>query len=337
VGRRRRRRPAAAGRRLEPYRGREAVIAQTSAGGAMRRTRIDDPEARRFLWICLVPVILFLALVSLAPFVVALIDSMREMSLSALFDRGQFIGLKNFRAALGDDTELYHAVGLTALFVAVVVPVEFVLGLALALVLDRDFRARRVWVTVLLLPAMLAPVVVGMIWRFLLMPSFGLLTYYMNKMGWFSEVPIFSNELTAFLGIVVVDIWEWTPFMMLFMLAGLVSMPRDPIEAAEIDGASRWQILRHVQLPLLRPMIILAVLFRSIDASKVFDIVHVLTEGGPGTATETVSVYAYRSSFVQWDLGVGAAVCLVIAYLSILVASVFYKIVSRQTATERAV
>jgi multiple sugar transport system permease protein len=300
----------------------------------LRRARIDDPEARRFLVVCLVPVILFLVLVSLVPFVVALIDSMREMSLAALFDRGQFVGLQNYRTALGAETGLYHAVGLTALFVAVVVPVELVLGLALALVLDRELPARRVWVTVLLLPAMLAPVVVGMIWRFLLMPSFGLLTYAMNRLGWFSEVPVFSDELTAFLGIVVVDIWEWTPFMMLFMLAGLFSMPRDPIEAAEIDGASRWQILRHVQLPLLRPMIILAVLFRSIDASKVFDIIHVLTEGGPGTATETISVYAYRTSFAQWDLGIGAAVCLVIAFFSILVASVFYKVVSRQAAAE---
>jgi multiple sugar transport system permease protein len=122
--------------------------------------------------------------------------------------------------------------------------------------------------------------------------------------------------------------------MMLFMLAGLFAIPQDPIEAAYIDGATRWQIFRHVQLPLLRPMIILSLLFRTIDASKTFDIVHVLTEGGPGNATELMSVFAFRTSFVSWDLGIGAAVCLVIAFFSLLIASVFYKVVSRETSAE---
>jgi multiple sugar transport system permease protein len=166
------------------------------------------------------------------------------------------------------------------------------------------------------------------------MPSFGFLTYYLNRLGLFSEVPVFSNGMTAFAALILVDIWEWTPFMMLFMLAGLLALPQDPIEAAYIDGATKWQIFRHVQLPLLRPMIILALLFRTIDASKTFDIVHVLTEGGPGNSTELMSVFAYRTSFVFWDLGIGAAVCLVIAFFSLLIASVFYKVVSRETAAK---
>jgi multiple sugar transport system permease protein len=145
---------------------------------------------------------------------------------------------------------------------------------------------------------------------------------------------VFSNSISAFLALVLVDVWEWTPFMMLFMLAGLFAMPQDPIEAAHIDGASRWQVFRHIQLPLLRPMIILALLFRTIDASKTFDIIHVLTEGGPGNSTELVSVYAFRTSFVMWELGIGAAVCLLIAFVSLLVASVFYKIVTYETAQE---
>src|SRR5690606_31161255 len=124
---------------------------------------------------------------------------------------------------------------------------------------------------------------------------------------------------TALLALMIVDIWEWFPFMMLFALAGLFSMPQEPIEAAYIDGASRWQIFRHIELPLLRPMIILSVMFRAIDASKTFDIVHVLTGGGPGTSTELISVFAYRTSFVSWDLGIGAAICLIIAFVSLLI------------------
>jgi multiple sugar transport system permease protein len=225
---------------------------------------------------------------------------------------------------------------LTALFVMLAVPLEFVFGLATAVALNRDFRGRRFWVTILLIPTMIAPVVVGMIWRFMLMPNFGFLTYYLGHLGLFNETPLFSNEITAFIALVLIDVWEWTPFMMLFMLAGLFSIPQDPIEAAYIDGATRWQIFRHVQIPLLRPMMILALLFRTIDASKTFDIVHVLTEGGPGDATQLISVFAFRTSFVSWDLGLGAAICLVLSFVSLLVASVFYKVVSRQTAAETA-
>jgi multiple sugar transport system permease protein len=312
--------------------------AQTDAKGvgalaSLRATPSSaERDARRFMIICITPVIVFLCVVSLIPVVIALTDSFREMSLTALFDRGLFVGLDNYRRALSSDSGLFRALLLTGLFVIVVVPVEFALGLAIAVFLNREFVGRRIWVTILLIPTMIAPVVVGMIWRFMFMPSFGFLTYYLNRLGLFNEVPVFSSEMSAFVAIMVVDVWEWTPFMMLFMLAGLFAIPQDPIEAAHIDGASRWQIFRHIQLPLLQPMIILALLFRTIDASKTFDIIHVLTGGGPGTATELVSVSAYRTSFVTWDLGVGAAVCLLIGFFSLLIASVFYKIVSRETA-----
>ncbi len=293
---------------------------------------ITEQDERRFMLICIAPIIVFLVIVSLIPTIIALIDSLRQMSLGEILDFGQFIGLDNYRVAFSSNSSFFHSLWLTAIFVVIVVPAEFALGLAIAVMLNREFRGRRFWVTILLIPTMIAPVVVGMIWRFMLMPSFGFLTYYFNKFGLFNDVPLFSNEITAFAALMFVDVWEWTPFMMLFMLAGLFAIPQDPIEAAYIDGATRWQIFKFIQLPLLRPMIILALLFRTIDASKTFDIVHVLTEGGPGNATELMSVFAYRTSFMLWDLGIGAAVCLVIAFFSLLVASVFYKIVSRETA-----
>ena len=164
------------------------------------------------------------------------------------------------------------------------------------------------------------------------MPSFGVLTIYMNDLGLFRETSIFSGPTTAFGALMLIDIWEWTPFIMLIMLAGLTAMPKNPIEAAQLDGASKWQILWHVQLPLLKPLIIIALMLRTIDASKVFDTIYILTGGGPGDATEVISSFAYRTNFLKWDLGYGAAVCLVLAFASLVVAGLFYKVVTRQRA-----
>lgn len=290
-----------------------------------------DPSARRFLWVCILPVILFLVVISLAPLVLAAIDSLREMSLSAVSRYGRFNGLENYVTVLQPDSGFFPAIWRTALFVAIVVPIEFALGLLMALALNREFASRRIWVTLLLLPTMMAPVVVGLIWDFLLMPQYGLLTYILNGLGLFQESPVFSQPVSAFLAFVVIDVWEWTPFMMLFMLAGLLGMPQDPIEAAQIDGASPWKVFWHVQLPLLRPMIVVALLFRSIDASKIFETIFVLTNGGPGTTTELISIYAQRVGFQNWELGDASAICLLLGFASLLAASIFYKIVSRQT------
>lgn len=293
---------------------------------------MTDRSTRRFQLLCILPVIGFLILISLAPLTLAAIDSLREMNLAAISRYGNFIGLKNFMDVLESGSGLFEALWRTVLFVAIVVPVEFALGLAMALALNREFRSRRIWVTILLLPTMVAPVVVGLMWDFLLMPNFGLFTWIMNGFGWFHEAPVFSRPLSAFLAIALIDVWEWTPFMMLFMLAGLLGMPQEPIEAAHIDGASPWHVFRHIQLPLLQPMIVIAVLFRSIDASKIFETIFVLTNGGPGTSTELISIYAFRTAFQNWELGAAAAVCLLIGFFSLLAASIFYKIVSRQSA-----
>ena len=285
---------------------------------------------RTFLLACLLPVLVFLALVAVGPTAVALIDSLRELSLLVFGERGKFIGLTNYRELLSGDTKFYSAILHTLFFVAIVVPFEFVLGLAVALWINRQFRGRRLVLTIIMIPTMTAPVVVGMMWRFLLMPSFGVITSYLNSLGFFVETPIFSDGTTAFVALMVIDIWEWTPFVMLILLAGLTAMPKAPIEAATLDGASRWQILLHVELPLLRPLIIIALLLRSIDASKVFDIVYVLTGGGPGNATEMVSTFAFRTNFIIWNMGYGAAICLVLAYMSLVIAALFYKTVTLQ-------
>jgi multiple sugar transport system permease protein len=297
----------------------------SSTLAAMKGISINSTTT--FIWVCMLPVLLFLIVVAVAPTTVAIIDSLENLSLTSHMARGQFVGLSNFRKLIGADPKFYTALWHTALFVVLVVPIEFVAGLTLALALNREFKGKRLVLTVVMIPTVIAPVVVSLVWLLLLVPTFGVLTQMMNTVGLFRDTGVFSDPTTAFGALVLIDIWEWTPFIMLIMLAGLSAMPQAPIEAATLDGATRWQILKHVQLPLLRPLIIIALLLRTIDASKVFDTVFVLTGGGPGDSTEVLSTFAFRTNFMNWNLGFGAAVCLLIAFASLVIAAAFYKIV----------
>jgi multiple sugar transport system permease protein len=290
-----------------------------------RLGKIDFASEKTFVWVCMLPVLAFLALVAVAPTTVAVIDSVRQLSLTSFAARGEFIGLDNFRDLLGTDEKFYTAFWHTALFVVVVVPIEFFGGLAIALWINREFRGRRLILTLIMIPTVIAPVVVGLIWLLFFLPSFGLLTQSLNVLGFFRDTGVFSSPETAFAALMIIDIWEWTPFVMLILLAGLTAMPKAPIEAARLDGASRAEILWHIQIPLLKPLIVIALLLRSIDASKIFDSVYVLTGGGPGDSTEMITTFAHRTSFMNWNLGYGAAVCLVLAFVSLVLAGLFYK------------
>ncbi len=291
-----------------------------------RLGKIDFASEKTFVWVCMLPVLAFLALVAVAPTTVAIIDSVRHISLTSFAARGEFIGLDNFRNLLSSDEKFYTAFWHTALFVVVVVPIEFFGGLAIALWINREFRGRRLILTLIMIPTVIAPVVVGLIWLLFFLPSFGLLTQSLNYLGFFRNTGVFSSPETAFVALMIIDIWEWTPFVMLILLAGLTAMPKAPIEAARLDGASRADILWHIQIPLLKPLIIIALLLRSIDASKIFDSVYVLTGGGPGDSTEMITTFAHRTSFMSWNLGYGAAVCLVLAFVSLVLAALFYKV-----------
>ena len=284
---------------------------------------------RAFLWVCLVPVLVFLAIVAVAPTTAAIIDSFRELSLVSFGARGEFIGFDNYKELLSSDKKFYTAVWHTCLFVVVVVPIEFCGGLAIALWINREFRGRRLILTLIMIPTVIAPVVVGLIWYLIFLPTFGLFTQGLNNLGLFRDTGVFSTPVSALAVLMLIDIWEWTPFVTLILLAGLTAMPKAPIEAATIDGASRRQILWYVQIPLLRPLIVIALLLRSIDASKIFDTVYVLTGGGPGDSTEMVTTFAHRTSFMTWNLGYGAAICLVLAFASLVMAAIFYRIVAR--------
>lgn len=277
------------------------------------------------------PVLVFLILIVLIPFIWAFIYSLTSLSLTSS-EPFSFRGLKNYHELMKHDQQFSYSLLKTAIFTGIVVSWELVFGMCLAVFVNREFKGKRWFTTLFTLPTMIAPVAVGLIWRFILIPTYGIGMYYLNLFGFFSSKTIFSGKFSAFAAIAIIDIWQWTPFIFLIMLAGLTSLPKEPFEAAAIDGASRRQIFFKVTLPLLKPMIFIAVLLRSIDAFKIFDKIFILTQGGPGNATELISMYTYRLNFLFWHLGYGAA-AVVVVYLFVLAATaIFQKMTYRSQA-----
>ncbi|WP_046564191.1 carbohydrate ABC transporter permease [Micromonospora sp. HK10] len=230
----------------------------------------------------------------------------------------EFIGFQNYLDVLADTDRFWPAVWRTVLFTGVVLAVEVALGMAIALLLWRPFRGER-WVRVaILLPLVATPVAVGMMWRLIFDPTIGMANQVLSWVG-IGPQPWLSGQSSALPTTMFIDIWQWTPMVVLILLAGLTSLSDEPQEAALIDGASTWQRFRHVTLPLLMPTVIVAILLRGIDALKTFDILYATKGRGGGSfhEVETLNVYAYGLSFDYNDYGVSSTV-LIIFFLIII-------------------
>jgi len=211
-------------------------------------------------------------------------------------------------ARLVRDRLFLQALAQTLLYTAVALAIEFVLGLALALLIDSLGRGRAFFRAGLLAPMLLPPVVVAVIWRLIYNPQFGVLNGTLRSLGInTSALTWTSGEGGALASVILVDVWEWTPFLFLLLSAGLQALPHEPLEAARMDGASPWQVFRDIVLPLLKPVMTLAILLRTMDLMRIFDQIFILTQGGPGFATETVSLYIYRTAFRFFNFGYAAA------------------------------
>ena len=250
-----------------------------------------------------------------------LIDGLRSSTAFFRFGREvRSVGLDNYRQAFADPVFLESLIT-TARFVVLAVTIETVLGLALALLCAREARFIRRIRTTLILPMIVTPVVVGIVFRLIYASDAGLLATLARAVG--QEPPqILSTGSSAFWGLVFLDVWEWTPLLFLILLAGIQSMPVEPFEAARVDGAGAWRTFVDHTLPLLRPAIIVAVTLRSIDALTTFDQVYVLTGGGPGTSTQLISIYGYQTFFQFQQVGYAAAMLFMVA-LVVLVAAGF--------------
>jgi multiple sugar transport system permease protein len=241
--------------------------------------------------------------------------------------------LANF-TRLVHDRLFFISLGQTVVYMGVALAVELALGLTLALLVDWGLRAGIAWVkpvrSLLLVPMLLPPVVVAVIWRLIYNPDFGVLNGTLKSWG-VDTAPLtwIAGENTALLSVILVDVWQWTPFLFLLLLAALQALPVEPFEAARVDGASAWDTFRHLTLPLLKPAILVALLLRSMDLARVFDSIFILTGGGPGFATETASLFIYRTAFRFYDFGYAAVLSFVVLAATTVLARAFLRLLRR--------
>jgi multiple sugar transport system permease protein len=291
---------------------------------AERAKRTTPWYERHLPYLLLAPTVLLLLALTFFPFFYAI-------SLTFLDTKGpkwKFIGGQNYGRLLSDlrksDSLLRNAIGNTAVFTVCAVAAEFLLGLGLALFFNTHLWGKGIFRSLLLIPMMLPPIVIAILFKLLYQPNFGVLNWLLGLVGlpgllWEASVS------TALLSLILIDIWEWTPFMFLILLAGLQAIPVDPYEAAAVDGASRWQIFRHITFPLLKPAVLIALLLRIMDALRLFDQAFILTGGGPANATETLSLYIYKVAFRFSDLGYAAVVSFVLLVITTLVSQLFIR------------
>ncbi len=217
----------------------------------------------------------------------------------------EWIGIDNY-LRIGGDARFFDALGRTAAFTIAAVGIEVVLGVAIAVLLHREFFARGLMRTLLLLPMVATPVAIALVWRLMYEPNAGVLNDLLAAVGIPANDFIASSE-AVLRWLIVVDVWEWTPLVALIVAASLAAQPTDMYEAAAVDGASAWQVFWRITLPAIRPAIVIAAVFRMIDALKTFDIIWVMTQGGPGFASETLNIYIYKQTFEAQNLGYSAA------------------------------
>jgi multiple sugar transport system permease protein len=232
----------------------------------------------------------------------------------------------NWLKILTDD-RMWGAIGHTYLYTIVAIVIELVLGLLIALLLDTDRKGYGVLRALMTLPLVVPPAVTGMMFLLMMDGSFGVFSRGLYALGIISpSAPILANSGTALIGILITDIWQWTPFMVLIMMAGLRALPKDPYEAAAIDGATPFQAFFKLTLPMLSKIIAIAVLIRGVDLFRIYDYVKVMTEGGPGTATETLTAYAGTIYFKNADFPYASTIALFTLVLVVLTSSIFIKI-----------
>jgi ABC-type sugar transport system permease subunit len=283
----------------------------------------------RLAWMLVAPALVILASVALAPLGATVWESLHRHDLRMPWLGRPWAGLENYGTA-AMDPRLREALGHTALFTVISVTLEIACGLALALALDALRRGRAIATIVVLLPWALPTVVAALLWQFMFDSQSGIInTVLPLDREWLSD------PLAAWVPIVLGDVWKSTPFVALLLLAGLQGIDQSLYEAARLDGAGAWRRFRDITLPLLKPALLVAVVFRTLDAFRVFDLVYVLTGGGPGTATEVVSLYAFATLFQDLRFGYGSALSVIVFLITFTLAMIYIRMLA-PAATEEA-
>ncbi len=273
-----------------------------------------------------IPAVLFLLAICIYPLINSLYLTFNEWSLTSN-KPPKWIWLGNYWELLRDD-RFWSSLKTTVVFTGGVVSIEMCIGLILALSSSKNTRFRQVCRSIILIPMMITPVVLGLIWKYMFNPENGIINYLLGLIG--INGPIWLGEpKPALPAVMIVDVWQWTPFIFLLLLSGIASLPQEVFEAAKVDGASPRQIFRYITLPLLMPFMLVALLIRFIDSFKIFDTIFVMTRGGPANATETLSIYTYKVGLNFFRMGYAATLSYVILIIITLASQQFLKLESK--------
>ena len=280
--------------------------------------RISSFSDRNFRYLMIAPAIFILLLVGIFPLIYSLIVSFQNITMTEVDT--SFAAAMNYKQ-LFNDTRLWQSLMHTATITAVALPLELIFGFLLAQLFLDKIPGRQIFVALLVLPTVISPIVAGATWRLMFDVRFGPIAQILSAIAGEPVNIIWTvNPYFVYPAIIICEVWQWTPFMFLLLLAALSNVDQSQLEAAEIDGASYFRVLRQIVLPAIKPVVAVAVLIRGLDLFRIFDIIWALTSGGPGSRTETISLYTYVIGFVQFDVSYTAAVAfLVIALLTILV------------------
>ena len=285
-----------------------------------------DLSDRRFGYILAAPTVLITIGIILFPISFAIVSSFFDYTLiNKSFNN--FIGIDNYLNVIKKE-QLFNSISVTFLFVILVVLFEFLLGFFIAILLNSIEKFKSIYYFILLLPLLINPIVVGLIWRMFLHPQLGILNFLLSLIG-ISEVNWLGDPNMAFITIIFVDIWHQVSFMIILLLAGLSAIPKEPYEAAKSDGANILQSFYHITLPYMRPVIIVTILIRLIFAIKTYDLIYIMTKGGPGDATDLISYYIYRSAFISLNLGEAAAMSSILLAIIIFMTLPLFKYMNR--------
>jgi multiple sugar transport system permease protein len=276
-------------------------------------------------WPFVIPALVVISAVIVFPWVFTLWMSAHRWTLG---QEQSFIGFDNY-IRLAGDARFWESLWHTLLYTVLSVAAPLFLGTLAALVFDAQFPFRGFLRGVFVMPMMATPVAIALVWTMMFHPQLGVLNYLLSLVG-IGPLEWIYNQSTVIPSLVLVETWQWTPLVMLIVLGGLASIPREPYESAEIDGANAWQKFRYLTLPMIAPFLMIALIIRSIDAVKSFDIIYAMTQGGPGTASETINIYLYNTSFAYYDIGYGSAMA-VIFFIAIVALSFVLLMVRQRT------
>lgn len=293
-----------------------------------------NARERTFALSLLFPCFLFVAIFAFYPIFYSCYLSLHKIILGLPALGQPFIGLANYRELLNDDIALHSLIN-TLVFVFISTFFEILFGLAIALVIHRHFRGRGMVRAAVLVPWAIPTVVSSQMWRFIFNDKYGLLNYILHGTDTAAYTAWLAHPAAAFAAIIVADVWKTSSFAGLLVLAGLQIIPDELYEAAEIDGASSWQQFRKITLPLIKPALLIALLFRTMDAFRVFDLVFVMTQGGPADSTNVLQFYGYKKIFAEGMMGYGSTISVLVFLITFVISLVYIKVIGTRLFQEK--